>query len=52
MPCGAIQADEFFGGGGIFRGLVISPAPGEPGEPQCEPGILFDLSPGGGVVGG
>src|SRR6516162_3800039 len=46
------QLDQLPGGGGVFRGLVVAPAPGEPGEAHGQSGVVLDLAPGGGVVRG
>ena len=43
-PCGAIEVDQFLSGGRVPGGLVVAPAPGEPREPQRQPGVLLDPS--------
>src|ERR1039457_3841485 len=47
---GAVEAGQVAGGGGVLRGFVVAPSPGEPGEPHRQPGLLLDLPPAGGVV--
>src|SRR6266516_6572650 len=49
--CGAVEAYQFLGGGGVLRGLVVAPAPGETREPHRQPGVVLDLSPAGAVGG-
>src|SRR5262245_45504200 len=46
---GAVEADQLPGGGGVLRGLVVAPPPGETREPHGQPGVVLDLPPAGAV---
>src|SRR5689334_25204665 len=47
---GAEQLGQLAGGGGVFWRFVVAPASGKPREAHGQPGVVADLSPGGGVV--
>jgi hypothetical protein len=49
-PGGAEHRHGLLDGGGVGGGLVVTPAAGEPGEPQRQAGVLLEQAPGGGVV--